>query len=163
MKNKKTCAGMTLVEVMVAVVLVSVAAATVYQGFLYSYKAMMRSRARLEAQGIAYDILWEKFNTPYKDLLEETVYEMRRTPERSIFSTNGIIDFAIFPEAGDGMGGATVGGGGGAIERWEMWVQVWAPENSVLFSVIDEDGTVISEYPEPLAEYELFRYKGDRQ
>jgi len=152
MTRKRTCAGLTLVEVLVAVVLVAVAAGAIYQGLLYSYKGMMRSRARLEAQGIAYDILLEKFNTPYNDLPDIAAAESLSTPEKSVFSTNGIINYFVYPQVD----------ADGRTERWEMTVQVWAPSNSVLFSVIDEDGTVLSEYSEPLAEYEVFRYKGDR-
>ncbi len=148
-------AGLTLVEVMVAVVLVATAAAAVYQGLLYSYKGMMRSRARLEAQGIAYDILWEKFNTPYKDLPDiPPPAETLATPEKSIFSTNGIVKYYVLPQVNTNNNTYT--------ERWDMVVQVWAPSNSVLFSVMDEDGTVLAEYSEPLAEYEVIRYKGDR-
>jgi len=146
-------AGFTLVEVLVAVVLVATAAAAVYQGLLYSYKGMMRSRARLEAQGIAYDILWGKFNTSYKDLpLTPPPAESWATPEKSIFSTNGIVNYFILPQVATN----------GLVERWEMVVQVWAPSNSVLFSVVDESGTVLAEYSEPLAEYEVIRYRGDR-
>jgi type II secretory pathway pseudopilin PulG len=53
---------MTLVEVLVAVVLVSVAGVLVYQGGFSSYKTLMRSRLRLEAQGVAFDKLWSVFN-----------------------------------------------------------------------------------------------------
>jgi len=147
--------GFTLVEVLVAVVLVATAAAAVYQGLLYSYKGMMRSRARLEAQGIAYDILWGKFNTPYEDLPDiPPPAETLATPEKSIFSTNGIVKYYILPEVNTN--------GNIYTERWGMVVQVWAPSNSVLFSVVAEDGTVLAEYSEPLAEYEVIRYKGDR-
>ncbi len=152
-RRNRRRAGFTLVEVMVAVVLVSVAAAAVYQGLFFSYKGMMRSRARLEAQGIAYDILWGKFNTPYEDLpLTTPPGESWATPEKSIFSTNGIVDYYILPQVDTN----------GLVERWEIVVQVWAPSNSVLFSVVDEGGTVLAEYSEPLAEYEVIRYRGDR-
>ncbi len=145
----------TLVEVLVAVVLVSVAAAAVYQGLLYSYKGMMRSRARMEAQGIAYDILWGKFNTPYENLPDiPPPAETLATPEKSIFSTNGIVKYYVLPQVNTNDSNYT--------ERWEMVVQVWAPRNSALFSVVDENGTVLAEYSEPLAEYEVIRYKGDR-
>lgn len=58
-------AGLTLVEVLIAVVLVATCSVIIYNGGIYSYKSMMRSRARLEAQGVAFDKLWELFNMPF--------------------------------------------------------------------------------------------------
>jgi hypothetical protein len=49
------------------------------------------------------------------------------------------------------------------FDYWEVIVQVWAPSNSPLFTVTDTDGTVISEYPRPLAVYQTWRYRGDRE
>ncbi len=144
---------MTLVEVLIALVLISAAATVVYQGIFYSYRTMMRSRARLDAQGIAFDKLWELFNMPYNDLPSSANYDSEPTPEGSLFSTNGIIEFAILPETNAPLNW---------IEYWEMIVQVQVPSNSPLFSVTDTNGAVIAGAPGPVATYTVLRYRGDR-
>lgn len=145
---------MTLVEVLIALVLISAAAGVVYQSIFYSYKTMMRSRARLDAQGIALDRLWELFNSiAFDDLPNTAQLGSEPTPEGSVFSTNGIVEYAILPETDVPVSW---------IEYWEITVQVWAPTNSALFSLIATNGTVISGHPEPLAAYTVFRYRGDR-
>jgi len=144
------------VEVLIALVLVSAAAAVVYQSIFYSYKTMMRSRMRLDAQGIAMDELWEVFNWKYQDLpTGSDGYETNHpTPVSSVFSTDGIVKCWVWPEVNDPVS---------RIDYWEMIVQVWAPSNSPLFSVLDTNGTVIAEYPDPLVEYRVIRYRGDRE
>ena len=145
--------GMTLVEVLIAVVLVGVCATVIYNGGFYSYKAMMRSRARLEAQGIAFDKLWTLFNMPFNDLPSLSVSGDEPTPEESVFSTNGLVQFAVMPETEAPLNW---------IEYWEVRVQVWAPVDSALFSVITSDGTVAVTFPDPLVDYTLLRYRGER-
>ncbi|GEM_PF-1333772 len=155
MKRKghhKSRRGFTLVEVLIGVVLVGVAAVAVYQGIHYSYRTLLRSRAKLEAQGIAFDALWLEFNRDYDDLPDVATLSTFSTPAQSILSTNGIVNLFIFPKTNDVS----------SSKRWEMTVQVWAPSNSILFSVVDDDGTILAEYPEPLAEYTVWRYRGDR-
>ncbi|MBI9021311.1 MAG: type II secretion system protein [Verrucomicrobia bacterium] len=149
--NRKS--GMTLVEVLIAVVLVGVSATIIYNGGFYSYKVMMRGRARLEAQGIASDKLWEIFNMPFNDLPSVSISGSEATHEESIFSTDGLIQWAVMPETNAPLKW---------IEYWEIRVQVWAPANSVLFSVMNSDGTVAQEFPDPLADYTLLRYRGER-
>jgi prepilin-type N-terminal cleavage/methylation domain-containing protein len=149
----RTKAGLTLVEVLIAVVLVGTCSVIIYNGGLYSYKSMMRSRARLEAQGVAFDKLWQLFNMSFEDLPSVSVSGVEATPERTIFSTNGIVQFAVMPETNAPLNW---------IEYWEIRVQVWPQPASPLFSVMDANGTVTAEYTEPLADYTLLRYRGER-
>jgi hypothetical protein len=146
---------MTLVEVLIAVVLVSVAASLVYNGGFSSYKVMMRSRARLEAQGIAFDKLWSLFNMPYDDIrvmgLNPALLEP--TPVEGSFPAGGVIRSAVLPETNSPLL---------QIDYYEITVEVWAPSNSPLFAVMNDDGTVQVVYPEPLAEYTVLRYPGGR-
>lgn len=147
--------GMTLVEVLIAVVLVSVAATLIYNGGFYSYKTMMRSRMRLEAQGIAFDKLWQLFNLPLKDLevYSDTVQPLSEpTPGGGAFPAGGWIQYAVRPETNPPS----------RIDYWTITVQVWAPSNSVLFSILNADGTVQANNPLPLAEYTVLRYPGER-
>ncbi len=155
-KKKRSRAGMTLVEVLIAVVLVSVAATLVYNGGFYSYKTLMRSRARLEAQGIAFDKLWQLFNVPLKELnarADVAVSDSEPTPDGGAFSTNGLVRFFVQPETNTPLS---------RIDYWTITVQVWAQSNSILFSIMNDDGTVREVYPNPLVEYTVLRYPGDR-
>ena len=154
MRRAVNRAGMTLVEVLIALVLVSAAAAVVYQSIFYSYKTMMRSRMRLDAQGVAFDKLWGLFNTKYEDLPTTAISAEEATPAESVFSTNGTVWFAFLPETNAPVA---------RIDYWYVVVQVWAPSNSPLFSVLNTNGTVIAEYPDPLVEYRVIRYRGDRE
>lgn len=145
--------GMTLVEVLISVVLVSIAAALVYNGGFYSYRTLMRSRLRLEAQGIAFDKLWQLFNMPLKDIPGIAVAESEPVPAGGVFPADGIVRYAVMPETNAPLS---------TIDYWEITVQVWAPSNSPLFSVMNDDGSVQAAQPEPLAEYTVLRYPGDR-
>jgi hypothetical protein len=144
---------MTLVEVLIAVVLVGATTTAIYSGGFFCYKVMMRSRARLEAQGIAFDRLWLIFNMTYEDLPTVSVSESLPTPEESLFSTNGLVVYALIPETEVPVS---------RIDYWEVRVQVWAPQDSPLFAVIEPDGTVSAEYPDPLVDYSVLRYRGRR-
>lgn len=146
-------AGMTLVEVLLAVVLVGVAATLIYNGGYYSYKIMMRSRVRLEAQGVAFDKLWSLFNMPFADLPSVAVIGSEAPPSGGSFPSNGLVRFAVLPETNAPVSW---------IEYWQITVQVWAPSNSVLFTVMNTNGTVRAPYPVPLAEYTMLRYRGER-
>ena len=145
--------GMTLVEVLVAVVLVGATASAVYGGGFFAYKVMMRSRARLEAQGIAFDLLWKVFNADYATLPTVSTNGTLRTPEDSLFSTNGLVRYAVMPESDAPVS---------RIDYWEIQVQVWAPQDSPLFAVLNPDGTVRADYPLPLVDYSVLRYRGKR-
>ncbi len=150
--------GFTLVEVLVSILLVAASATTLYQGMMYSHKTLMRSRAKLEAQSIAFDALWGKFNVgdhrnlPNVGAPESRTHLLSSTPEDSIFSTNGVVEVYVIPGLNDQ----------GDVERWEMTAKVWAPENSILFSIFS-NGSAVDEYPYPLAEYSIVRYMGDRE
>lgn len=146
-------AGMTLVEVLIAVVLVSVAAALVYQGGFSSYRILMRSRLRLEAQGVAFDKLWSLFNMPLDSLPNVALVGTESPPDGGAFSGNGWVRYAVLPETNVPLS---------RIEYWEISVQVWPASNDVLFTVLDDDGTVMATSPHPLAEYTVLRYRGSR-
>lgn len=145
--------GMTLIEVLIAVVLVGATASAVYGGGFYCYKMMMRGRVRLEAQGIAFDQLWTIFNTAYEHLPTVSTNGTLPTPEDSVFSTNGLVRYAVMPESDDPVS---------RIDYWEIQVQVWAPQNSPLFAVLEPDGTVSADYPHALVDYSVMRYRGKR-
>ena len=137
--------GMTLVEVLIAVVLTAAAAAVIYQGIFYSYKTVMRSRVKLDAQAIAFEEIWRLCNQKTDEIimLQFNSPVESRPPVNSVVTTNGVIRSAA----------------GYYGDYWKIMVQVWAPSNSPLFSVIADDGTVTAVYPNPLAEYWVFRYK----
>lgn len=158
MKNNNYRTGVTLVEVLIAAVLAAVAASMVCYGIFYSYKTVMRSRARLEAQGIAFDKLWEIYNQPLETIMWMaspycTDATSTSTPPNSVFSTNGTVQWAVIAETNPPVL---------YVDYWTIWVQVWAPSNSPLFSVMDTNGAVTAAYGSPLAQYLLVRYRGDR-
>lgn len=138
-------AGMTLVEVLIAVVLTAATAAVIYQGIFYSYKTVMRSRMRLDAQAIAFEEIWRLCNqkTDELQMLQFLSPLETRPPINSVVSTNGVIRSAAVYYG----------------DYWKIIVQVWAPSNSPLFSVMADDGTVTAAYTTPLAEYWVLRYK----
>lgn len=153
MKKSNKRAGITLVEILISVVMVGVMAQIVYYGIFYSYKTVARSRARLEMHGIAFDKLWTLFNMPFVDLPTVSQIGVEPTPAGSVFSTNGLVQFSVMPETNDPINW---------IDYWEMRVQVWAPSNSPLFSVIETNGTVTAAYDRPVVDYTVWRYRGDR-
>jgi Tfp pilus assembly protein PilV len=143
---------MTLVEVLISVVLMAAAAAIIYEGIFYSYKTVMRSRARLDAQGIAFDKIMEIYNQR-TDMIRNwggwTGAVITSTPPNSVFSTNGSVQWAVVPETNPPAA---------QIDYWTITVRVWAPSNSPLFSVVATNGTVTAAYLHPLAEYMVLRY-----
>lgn len=145
MRKRSSKAGLTLVEVMIAMFLVSIAAVIVYTEMLLAYRILMRSRARLEAQSIAFDHLWAIYNTPLDDMpvISETHYSLP-TPEWSILSTNGWVDCHILAETNPPMLPDPVW-------YWEIVVTVWPPTNTPL-----QIGT------NPLARAAVWRYRGER-
>ncbi|MEI8205868.1 MAG: prepilin-type N-terminal cleavage/methylation domain-containing protein [Kiritimatiellales bacterium] len=145
MKRNNSRTGMTLVEVMISIALVSVAAVIVYTEMLLSYRILMRSRARLEAQSIAFDNLWEIYNMPLDDMpiISETL-DGWPTPEWSLMSTNGWVDCHILAETNPPVLPDPV-------YYWEIVVTVWPPTNSLL-----RIGT------NPLARAAIWRYRGER-
>lgn len=129
---------MTLVEVMIAMFLVSIAAVIVYTEMLLAYRILMRSRARLEAQSIAFDNLWQIYNLPEMPEISQQLFSLP-TPEWSLMSTNGWLDCHIRAEPVI------------TPRYWEIVVTVWPPTNSPL-----QIGT------NPLARAAVWRWRGKR-
>jgi len=138
MRKRKSRAGMTLVEVMIAMFLVSIAAIIVYTEMLMAYRILMRSRARLEAQSIAFDYLWEIYNTNNMPDISEQLYSIP-TPEWSVLSSNGWINCHILADTNI------------PPRYWEISVTVWPPTNTLM-----QIGT------NPLARAALWRWRGSR-
>jgi len=139
-KKRNSKAGLTLVEVLIAMFLVSVAAVIVYTEMLLAYRILMRSRARLEAQSVAFDHLWTLYNTLQADMpVVSTVRPPAPTPSDSMFSTSGIVDARIIVSNQPSVSAPVV--------HWDITVRVWAPTNSPL-----QMGT------NPLAYYAIRRY-----
>ena len=143
MKRNKSRTGMTLVEVLIAMALVSVAAVIVYTEMLLSYRILMRTRARMEAQSVAFDRLWTYYNnTKISDLpfIYAGVPETNGlTPAESVMSTNGVWEIFAIPSAIDPRNRQPT--------NWVMVATVWPPVNSSL-----RLGT------NPLARFTITRY-----
>lgn len=134
---------MTLVEVMVAVFLVSVAAAIVYTEMVVSYRILMRSRARLEALSLAFDEIWDVYNQPVSSFGSYSTIDMTNTPAACLLGTNGVIKTVVRP--------AQAGLIPDQMPYWDINVQIWPEEGSPL-----QVGT------NSLAEYAIRRYRGER-
>ena len=148
MKHRTSKSGMTLVEVMVSVFLVAVAAAIVYTEMIVSYRILMRSRAKLEAQSMAFDTIWATYNMSWDELMNDhSVYiepEDKAVSPGSMIAPDGIIRTYIIPE-NDSPTAPDL------INYWDIIVEIWPGENSPL-----QVGT------KPLATYRLQRKKGPR-
>jgi prepilin-type N-terminal cleavage/methylation domain-containing protein len=141
--KKTNKAGVTLVEILIAMFLVSVAAVIVYTEMLQSYRILARSRARLEAQNIAFDYLWGVYNLPQESLTNMATLSWMReaTPASCIMYTNGIINCDI-----------DVSNVSAKVLFWDISVQVWVPTNNPL-----QIGT------NALAKYSVRRYRRDTE
>jgi prepilin-type N-terminal cleavage/methylation domain-containing protein len=128
MKNNNSRTGMTLVEVMISMFLVSVAAIIVYTEMLLSYRILMRTRARIEAQSIAFDRMWTYYNntkiTSLPIIAGSVTNASGPTPAWSVLSTNGWVDMFVFPNAPAGNPNAPT--------NWILVARVWPPANSLL-------------------------------
>lgn len=146
MKKEVCRSGMTLVEVMVSVFLVAVAAAIIYTEMIVSYRILMRSRAKLEAQSMAFDVIWETYNMPFVNLEAYSVSDTQvvSTPSDSVLSTNGFIKRIIRPE--NDLPSAPE-----LIQYWDLFVEVWPGQGSPLQIGTNE-----------LASYSIRRYRGER-
>ena len=145
MKNRNSKTGITLVEVMIAMFLVSVAAIIVYTEMILSYRILSRSRARLEAQSIAFDNVWRIYNMSLGSMPTiSTNYPPEPTPSWSLMSTGGVVECMVLAETNAPVLPDPVW-------YWDIVVQVWAPSNSLL-----QMGT------NPLARYAIRRYRGER-
>ena len=144
MKKHHLKSGVTLVEVMLSIVLVGVAASIIYTEVLLAHRTLMRSRARLEAQNIAADYLWEAFNTSLVDLPSVADLKTFQTPEGSLFETLGTIDIEIYPEIEAPLNPEL-------IESWQ-----------IIVTVFGQEGSPVQIGDEPLAKYEVLRCRGER-
>lgn len=106
---------------MIAMFLVSIAAIIVYTEMLLSYRILARSRARLEAQSIAFDTMWTYYNNTKIDELPTypgfVPSASGPTPEWSLLSSNGWVDCHIRRMD---------------ASSWDIVVTVWPPTNSLL-------------------------------
>lgn len=143
MKKRVSKSGMTLVEVMVAVFLVAIAAAIIYTEMLVSYRILMRSRAKLEALSLAFDTIWDTYNWPMESFPRYSEVDPQPTPEGCLLGTNGTIKLVIRP--------ATEGLAPELMPYWDILVEVWPEQDSPL-----QVGT------NSLATYSIRRYRGDR-
>ena len=150
MKQKSICntrRGFTLVEVLISVVLVSVAAAVVYTELIASYRILMRSRAKLEAQGMAFDALWESYNQPLSSLIALpgviASVSVESAPTNSVLFPHGLVRTTILPKDVLTLPDP--------VDCWEIIVQVYAGTNSP-----------IDFGDRPLVEYNVWRYRWER-
>ena len=138
--------GLTLVEVLIAIMLVSVAAAVVYTELIYSYRILMRSRAKLDAQGLAFDKLWEVYNLPIDSLplVSTSGFVVEPAPTNSVLHPHGLIVCDITTET-------NAPSLPDPVYFWDIYVQVWAGTNSPI-DFGDQE----------LVRYQVRRYRGDR-
>jgi type II secretory pathway pseudopilin PulG len=145
---------MTLVEVMVSVFLVAVAAAIIYTEMIISYRILMRSRAKLEANSMAFDAIWEAYNMSWTELKNDySVYPgpiITATHANSVLSTNGYIKLIIRPE--NDLPTAPE-----LINYWDMFVEVWP----AMPDVNGKRGS-LQIGTNSLASYQIRRYQGER-
>ncbi len=118
--------GLTMVEVLIAVLLVGVAATVVYTELIASYRILMRSRAKLDAQGMAFDTLWEAYNQPLDALIElpgiMATAIVKSGPTNSVLHPHGLIRTTIRP--------TDVAELPDPVDYWDITVQVYAGTNS---------------------------------
>lgn len=128
MKKNNSRTGMTLVEVMISVALVSVAAVIVYTEMLLSYRILMRTRARMEAQSLAFDQLWTYYNNTKIANLPSIYAGVPETngltPEWSVMSTNGLWEIFVIPGGINPLNSQPT--------NWVVVAAVWPPTNSML-------------------------------
>lgn len=144
MRNRTSKFGMTLVEVMVSIFLVAAAAAIIYTEMIVSYRVLMRSRAKLEAQGMAFEKVWETYNLPVDALGSISSITNLSTRADSVLSTNGYVKLIIRPENEMPLTPELV-------NFWDIFVEVWPEEGSPL-----QVGT------NALSQYTIRRYRGER-
>jgi prepilin-type N-terminal cleavage/methylation domain-containing protein len=126
MKKNNSRTGMTLVEVMISMFLVSVAAVIVYTEMQLSYRILMRTRARMEAQTLAFDRLWTYYNnTKVANLpVSAGVVTNGSTPEWSVMSSNGLWEIIVIPSSFNPLNSKPT--------NWVMVATVWPASNSLL-------------------------------
>jgi prepilin-type N-terminal cleavage/methylation domain-containing protein len=138
--------GFTLVEVLIAIMLVGIAATVVYTELIASYRILMRSRAKLDAQGMAFDTLWQVYNLPVDQLPLTSVSSFieEDAPTNSVLFPHGVIVCDITTET-------NAPNLPDPVYFWDIYVQVWAGTNSPI-DFGDRE----------LVRYHVRRYRGDR-
>lgn len=128
MKKNNSRTGMTLVEVMISMFLVSVAAVIVYTEMQLSYRILMRTRARMEAQTLAFDRLWIYYNNTKIANLPSIYAGVPETngptPEWSVMSSNGQWEIIVIPSGINPLNSKPT--------NWVMVATVWPASNSLL-------------------------------
>ena len=79
-KRKATCAGVTLVEVMLAGALTSLSVLATLEAFIVAGKIAHENAETLRADNIAFDLLWRKFYGDY-EYMKSTVGQI--VPEKN--------------------------------------------------------------------------------
>ena len=70
--RKKSKAGVTLLEVLLAGALVSIVVLAMLEGFTTAARICHENAEVLRADNIAFDLLWRKFHQNYEDQLQQT-------------------------------------------------------------------------------------------
>ena len=144
-------------EVMISVFLVAAAAAIIYTEMIVSYRILMRSRAKLEANSFAFDTLWEAYNMSWDELKRDyAIYpgaKIIRTPADSVLSTNGYISLVIRPD--NDLPTAPED-----IQYWDMYVTVWPADPNKMYERESRSSLQIG--TNHLARYSIRRFMGDR-
>ena len=117
MKRKKNRTGFTLVEVMIAMFLVSIVAVIVYTEILQSYRLLARSRARLESQSIAFDCLMNFYTMPESLMPTVATNFTYATPSNCLIAASGTVDCTVLVPSSP-------------VPYWDIVVTVWVSTNS---------------------------------
>jgi hypothetical protein len=84
-KRKATCAGVTLVEVMLAGALTSLSVLATLEAFIVAGKIAHENAETLRADNVAFDLLWRKFYGDYEQM-RSTVGQI--VPEKNTDDTD---------------------------------------------------------------------------
>lgn len=67
-RKRRSKAGVTLVEVMLAGAMTIIAVLVMLEGVIVAAKITHENAEALRADGNAFDVMWERFNKPYGEL-----------------------------------------------------------------------------------------------
>ena len=67
-RQRRSRAGVTLLEVMLAGAMTAVAALATLEGFIVAARVVHENAVTLQADGIAFDLLWRKFYGDYEKM-----------------------------------------------------------------------------------------------
>jgi len=108
-------AGLTLLEVVVAVSIAAVAAMLLYPVFVVGNSMIIANQQKMEAEGLAMDRALEIFNTfDFSQVRSETNLPPIAPPADSLLPANTEIRTLIVPNSGAGM-----------PLKWDIEVRVW--------------------------------------